>query len=101
MYLGLLYHLKSPLLGLEKIASVCKNELIVETNCIISPIKQPILKFEKGNSQYAGFVPNEAALRDMLIQVGFKKFQVTHKKPYNKLFGIYGTYGRITIKAYK
>jgi len=56
LFLGVLYHLKHPLLALERIANLCKGQLIVET--LIS--KHPKGLLSRLYSLVTGFKPSRS-----------------------------------------
>ena len=92
--LGVLYHLKYPFWGLEKIFSVTKDTLILESH--YDPYdggkRTPLARFygakDLDSTSWWGF--NEACLHAVLCSVGFKKTETLYR---------YGD--RIIIKAYK
>jgi tRNA (mo5U34)-methyltransferase len=45
LFLGVLYHMRHPLLALEKVASVTRNQLILETHVDMLGIDRPVLAF--------------------------------------------------------
>ena len=84
-FLGLLYHLEHPLLGLQKTSAMCNESVIVETHVMESLSGEiagesldsvPIARFYPGNelnndgSNWWG--PNVACLREMMKVAGFK-----------------------------
>ena len=81
MFFGLLYHLRHPLLGLEKVASVTDGTLLVQSHTVevrgMSDI--PLARFRRdGVTSGPGihdptvyWEPNAVCVRDMLIHVGF------------------------------
>lgn len=79
-FLGVLYHLRHPLLALERVAEVTKDMLIVETVVDLLHIRRPAIAFYPGGelsqdpSNWCG--PNPAALLGMLRTVGFTRFAV-------------------------
>lgn len=85
LFLGVLYHLRNPLLALEHIASVTGEVAIVETLIDATHTRRPTLTFYGGRSKpfrlydhyrhdtSTWFAPNEAAVRTMLEDVGFRK----------------------------
>jgi tRNA (mo5U34)-methyltransferase len=87
LFLGVLYHLPEPFLALERVASVTKELLILETMVDLTFMRQPALSFQRGRSQPVSlyrhwrwddgtwFVPNEGAVVTMLEQVGFRKVE--------------------------
>ncbi|MBS2037266.1 DUF1698 domain-containing protein [bacterium] len=89
---GVLYHLKEPLQALERVASVTKELLVLETLVDLTFMSQPALTFHRGRSQpfslyrhwrldsTTWFAPNEAAVIAMLEQAGFARIQRVHPK---------------------
>lgn len=87
LFLGVLYHMKHPLLALEKVASVTGGMLIVETMVDLTFMRQPAMSYQRGRSQPISlyrhwrrdpttwFVPNEAAVVTMLESVGFRRIE--------------------------
>lgn len=77
--LGLLYHVKHPLLALEKIAAVTKEMLILETHYENKYNKKPAMFFYKDSklnqdpTNWWGF--NKTCLKEMLLKVGFKRVE--------------------------
>ena len=85
LFLGVLYHMRHPLLALERIASVTKEQLILETHIEELPTQKPAMVFYPGGeldedpSNWWG--PNCAAVEAMLRVVGFSKVMVHHIAP--------------------
>ena len=85
LFLGVLYHLKHPLLALERVFSVTKELAIIETVCDMLDYHKPALAFYPNNelmddsSNWCG--PNFEAMEAMLKTVGFKKIQCHYKRP--------------------
>ncbi len=79
LFLGVLYHLQHPLLALEKIASVTREQLILETHVDSLLSRRPAMTFypsdelEKNPTNWWG--PNPRAVVAMLKTVGFKKIK--------------------------
>lgn len=78
-FIGVLYHMRHPLLALEKIASVTKEKLILETEVEMMDNKRPVTVFYP-SSELDGdgsnwWVPNPAAVEAMLKTAGFQKIQ--------------------------
>lgn len=79
-FLGVLYHLRHPLLALEKVASVTKKQLILETQVDMLGCRRPVMAFYpsdelKGDaSNWWG--PNIAATSAMLREVGFSEVKL-------------------------
>lgn len=80
LFLGVLYHMRHPLLALEKMAAVTGDMLILETHVDFTTVNRPTMAFYPGNelcedsSNWCG--PNEACVIAMLKDVGFKKVEV-------------------------
>ena len=76
-FLGVLYHLPNPLLALEKVASVTKRLLIVETVVDLVGVRRPAAAFypsrELNDDPTNWWGPNPAAVRGMLQAVGFAR----------------------------
>jgi len=79
-FLGVLYHMKHPLLALERVASVAKDFLVLETAVDMLRYKRPAMAFYVGDdvgrdvTNWCG--PNPAAVIGMLKTVGFKRVEV-------------------------
>lgn len=77
---GLLYHLRHPLLALDRLASVTGQTLLVNNQVFDGPTPEAnsVLFFNDtwGNSYTNWFVPSHRAFVDMLAGVGFRKIEV-------------------------
>ena len=84
LFFGVLYHLRHPLLALEKIHGICSGTLLMQTHGYEDPSlgEASVAKFhpfgiESGPADKPRFdptafwVPNAACTRDMLLHVGF------------------------------
>jgi tRNA (mo5U34)-methyltransferase len=74
LFLGVLYHMRHPLLSLEKMASVTKERLVVETLIDVTFMRSPAAAFYpwkmlRDETNWWG--PNRAAVLGMLQSVGF------------------------------
>jgi len=84
LFLGVLYHMRHPLLALERAASVTAEGgmLILETHVDMLHEKRPAMAFypggELGNDPTNWFGPNPAAVEGMLKAVGFEKVQMVN-----------------------
>jgi len=80
LFLGVLYHLRHPLLALERVASVTGERLILETHVDLLNRTKPALAFyprtELDSDPTNWFGPNVAAVRGMLETVGFRRLEV-------------------------
>lgn len=85
LFLGVLYHMRDPLLALEKVFSVTKKMLILETHADMLWCKRPAAAFypddELNNDPTNWWGPNPSAIMSMLKSVGFKKIKMVHKTP--------------------
>ena len=93
LFLGVLYHLKHPLLALERLAAVTKHRLVVETHIDCTVMDRPAAAFYSG-SELAGdptnwWGPNPLCVEEMLRTVGFRNV-ATHSVWIDK----HGTWGR-------
>jgi tRNA (mo5U34)-methyltransferase len=80
LLLGVLYHLPNPLLALERVASVTGDLLILETVVDMVGLSRPAVAFYPGrelnDDPTNWWGPNHAAVRGMLLSVGFKRVEV-------------------------
>lgn len=80
LFLGVLYHLKHPLLALERVFEVTNELLILETHVDLPSIKRPAIAFypeaelNNDGSNWCG--PNPSAVLAMLKTVGFVRSEV-------------------------
>ena len=81
LFAGVLYHLRHPLLGLEKAASVCRDTLVIETVLDALSLSRPAMVFYPGGelkgdpSNWWG--PNRLLVEAMLRNLGFKEITFT------------------------
>lgn len=79
-FFGVLYHLRHPLLALEKVAAVTNEMLLLETVVDLTALDRPAMAFYPGSesggdgSNWCG--PNESCVVAMLKDVGFKRAEV-------------------------
>jgi tRNA (mo5U34)-methyltransferase len=80
LLLGVLYHLRHPLLALEKVHSVTGRQLILETHVDMLHCFRPACAFypadELDRDPTNWFGPNPAAVAAMLRDVGFRRVEV-------------------------
>jgi tRNA (mo5U34)-methyltransferase len=85
LFLGVLYHLRHPLLSLERVARVVAKQLILETLVDMNEYDRPVLAFypedECSNDPTNWFGPNRAAVEAMLRVVGFRKVELVSSTP--------------------
>ena len=76
LFLGVLYHMKHPLLALERVASVTRGQLILDTQVDLVEVDRPAMAYYSGNelnhdaTNWWG--PNPLAVEHMLRTVGFQ-----------------------------
>jgi tRNA (mo5U34)-methyltransferase len=85
LFLGVLYHSRHPLLALERVASVCRDLLIVETVIDMVGVKRPAAAFypdrELNNDPTNWWGPNVPAVEGMLKAVGFNRVRTVTRLP--------------------
>jgi tRNA (mo5U34)-methyltransferase len=120
LFLGVLYHMRDPLLALERVASVTGKQLIVDTHVDLIGLRRPAAAFYPGDelnrdpSNWWG--PNPAAVEAMLRTVGFPRVEIVQRPrgfPYSAWRGLRRkrrgldpfrravSYGRLTAHAFK
>lgn len=79
LFLGVLYHMRHPLLALEKVATLAHDLLIVETLVDMTHIDTPVMRFYPGaeinNDPTNWWGPNPACVCAMLIDAGFARVE--------------------------
>lgn len=79
IFLGVLYHLRHPLLALEKVAGVTSGCLILETEVDLVGLRRPAMAFYPGtelnHDPTNWWAPNPSALEGMLKDVGFSRVE--------------------------
>jgi tRNA (mo5U34)-methyltransferase len=85
LFLGVLYHLRHPLLALERIASVTRDLLVLETVVDMVGFRRPAMAFypdrELNGDPTNWWGPNIAALEGMLRATGFKRVRTMTPVP--------------------
>ncbi len=85
LFLGVFYHMRYPLLALERVFSVTKNQLVLKTHVDMLSTKRPAMRFYPGtelaNDPTNWWGPNPAAVVAMLKTVGFKKVRIVSQYP--------------------
>jgi hypothetical protein len=75
--------MKHPLLALERVSSVTKGQLIMQTQVDMLAVNRPVIAFYPGSelggdpTNWCG--PNPAALHAMLETVGFRRVEILSK----------------------
>ena len=90
LFLGVLYHLRHPLLALERVLSVTGKQLILETHVDALDYPQPAMVFYPGNELNDDFTnwwgPNRSAVEALLRSVGFKEvFMFSHDDKFHRM----------------
>ncbi len=106
IFSGVLYHLKHPLLALERVASVCKDQLILSTHVDLVGVGRPAIAFYPGKelggdpTNWCG--PNIAAVEAMLRTVGFERMKLVASSELPRQFDPEETFtGWATFHAWK
>jgi tRNA (mo5U34)-methyltransferase len=91
LFLGVLYHLRHPLLVLERISSLVRDTLVLETAMDAADIGRPAMVFYPGaelNGDATNWWgPNRACVEAMLRTVGFSDIRFTnHIMPARGIF---------------
>jgi tRNA (mo5U34)-methyltransferase len=80
LFLGVLYHLRHPLLALERLAEVTAGQLVLETHVDLSWLSRPAMAFypshELNDDPTNWWGPNPAAVAGMLRVVGFREVRI-------------------------
>jgi tRNA (mo5U34)-methyltransferase len=80
LFLGVLYHVRHPLLALERVASVTSEQLILETHVDLTWLRRPAMAFypalELDWDPTNWWGPNPAAVEAMLHAVGFRRVEM-------------------------
>lgn len=86
LFLGVLYHLRSPIAVLERIRAVTAGTMICETHALVPAFHEgyPLISFFPGDGNESGAshefcaVPTIECLRQMLYAAGFPTIDVKH-----------------------
>ncbi len=96
LFLGVLYHVRHPLLALERVASVTRELLIVETVVDLLGCSRPAMAFYQGtelnNDPTNWWAPNISGVEAMLKSVGFTRVQTMtpiYSAPYRAARAVY------------
>jgi tRNA (mo5U34)-methyltransferase len=85
LFAGVLYHLRDPMVALERVASVTGELLILETQVDLLRVRRPAMAFYPGSDLNRDasnwWAPNPRALAAMLRAVGFMRVEVV-RAPY-------------------
>jgi tRNA (mo5U34)-methyltransferase len=99
LFLGVLYHLRHPLLALERVAAVTGELAVIETEAVVFPGSEDRALCEFVAGDYKGdptnwWLPNERAVVDLCRAAGFADVRVLKRPPRS------GSY-RLVAHAYK
>jgi len=109
LFLGVLYHMRHPLLALERVASVTRGQLILQTQVDLAAIARPAIAFYQGSelnddpTNWCG--PNPAAVVAMLRTAGFREVRImsqwfAHENALSRVDGP-RVPGHITVHAWR
>lgn len=112
LFLGVLYHLKYPVMAFEKISAVCKGSMYIETAYLKTFSNRPLIQYVEGgtlnNDPTNWCLPNISSVAAMARDAGFKKTDVLYHSPLSVraiVKGLLGMsdpfYGRLMTKSYK
>lgn len=97
LFVGVLYHMRHPLLVLEHLASVTDQLAIVDTHVGMVDHEEPAMIFypdaELNDDSTNWWGPNPAAVEAMLATVGFTRFERKHPESVKD--------GRFTVHAWR
>jgi len=106
LFSGVLYHLKHPLLAIERVASVCTDQLILATHVDLVNMKRPAIALYPGKecnndpTNWCG--PNVPALEAMLRMTGFQRVELFAASPVDPAFPVEDVYpGWVTLHAWQ
>jgi tRNA (mo5U34)-methyltransferase len=80
LFLGVLYHMMHPMLAIERVASVCRDQLILETHVDLLATRRPAMalygwgQLDADTTNFCG--PNPAAVELMLYGAGFTRVEI-------------------------
>jgi tRNA (mo5U34)-methyltransferase len=105
LFLGVLYHLKHPLLALERVYSVTADHLVLETHAERRPARRPAMVLYPG-AELAGdptnwWGPNVAAVEGMLTTVGFSRVRVVSRRRAGRRVRDRLAYERVVLHAWR
>lgn len=93
LFLGILYHMRHPLLALERAAAMTHDLLIVETHTDPVDNSAPSMRFYPGselnNDQTNWWGPNVACVNEMLLDVGFERIEWAYSVGQRSIFHAY------------
>ena len=90
LFLGVLYHMRYPMLAVDRVASICTERLILETHVDLVHSRRPAValyearELDDDPTNWCG--PNPAAVAVMLRRAGFTRVEVM--PPASRLFNV-------------
>lgn len=82
-FLGVLYHMRHPLLSLERLAQLTREVAVIETAAVWAHPNRAWCEFfetnELGNDPSNWWAPNEKALIGMCRAAGFRRVEIMHR----------------------
>jgi tRNA (mo5U34)-methyltransferase len=107
LFLGVLYHLPHPVLGIKRVAAVTGKQMILETHVDLLDHDRPAVAYYPWDqcandpSNWCG--PNPAAVKGMLRLAGFRRIETFGPTPvaYDVVGARRGTFGRMVFHAWK
>lgn len=99
LFLGVLYHMRHPLLALDRVFSVTGKQLILETHVDMLDCSRPAAAFycgsELNNDPTNWFGPNPLAVKGMLESSGFRDIKIVNTAQ------VSGTCARMVFHAWR
>lgn len=86
--LGVLYHLREPLVALQAVADATEDLLVLETHTDANRVRRPAMVFypddelDGDDSNWTG--PNERLLLFWLREVGFREINIVHRRSFGR-----------------
>jgi tRNA (mo5U34)-methyltransferase len=97
LFIGVLYHMRHPLMALERVSSVTSGQLVLDTHTAMNDVDFPAMRFyptNELNDDYTNwFGINAPAVEAMLRDVGFTRTERIHPELIPS--------GRLTLHAWK
>jgi tRNA (mo5U34)-methyltransferase len=102
LFLGVLYHLRHPFLALERVSSVARDRLILETVVDLVGFRRPAMAFYPGqelnNDPTNWWGPNIPAVHGMLESLGFTQVTTVTRSPHALYRGARAVYHQLRGK---
>ena len=102
LFLGVLYHLRHPFLALERVSSLTRDRLILETVVDLVGFRRPAMAFYPGrelnNDPTNWWGPNIPAVHGMLESLGFTHVTTVTRSPHGAYRAARAVYHRLRGK---